>query len=262
MKKQNYKVSDRNLHLPNGKLAALFVDIDGTILECEPYFHEAKTRFVYLMKLIGFEQKQAEEILHRHDHYRMQAGSFHYDIFGDAMIDAYHELCQTENKAIDNDILGICRDLGRGPFYRQPVLFKDAGPVLNRARHNFLIFAVSLGTREVQKYKIRQAGLDSVFDEIIIIPRVEKLEVVKQIIDDLNIDPTASAFIGNSLRADGACLAATNFIYLPLEGGTAFDQASLPEGSGFSTFNTRDWLDCEQAAIARLLRRRKLMPVA
>ena len=260
--KTTYKVSDRNLLAPNGKLAALFIDIDGTILECEPYFHEAKSRFVHLMTLIGFSTNDAESVLHKHDHYRMQAGSFHYDIFGDAMIDAYTELCQSHNRTVDDMIMGICRDLGRGPFYRQPVLFKDAGPVLNRSRHNFLIFAVSLGTREVQKYKIRQAGLDSVFDEIIIIPRVEKLKVVQEIIDDLNIDPTASAFIGNSLKADGACLAVTNFVYLPLEGGTPFDQAPLPRDSPYQTFNVRDWLDAEQSALQRLLRRRKLIKAA
>ena len=254
----NYKVSDRNLTLANGKLPALFVDIDGTILECEPYFEEAKQRFVHLMTMLGFDFEEAKEALHKHDHYRMQAGSFHYDIFGDAMHDAYQELSKNHNKSVEEIIMGICRDLGRGPFYRQPVLFKDAGPVLNRARHNFLIFAVSLGTREVQKYKIRQAGLDSVFDEIIIIPRVEKLEVVRHLIEDLNIDPSASAFIGNSLRADGASLAATNFIHLPLEGGTAFDQANLPEGSPYTAFRSRDWLDVEQSVLARLLRRRKL----
>jgi hypothetical protein len=74
---------------------------------------------------------------------------------------------------------------------------------------------------------------------------------------DWNISPQHSGFVGNSKRTDGACLAVTNFVYLPMEIGTAFDQTRpLPE-SNFELFTVKDWRECEEKAINRLLRRRK-----
>jgi hypothetical protein len=147
----------------------------------------------------------------------------------------------------------MCKDIGNSPFFREPELFLNAVPVLNRARHNFLLIGVTMGNREAQKYKISQGGL--FFDHFIITPYDDKRERVAELIKDLNIDPKFSAFIGNSVRSDGQCIAETNVVLVPFEKGV-FDQEEMPTSSKYEVFRVRDWRDAEERAIMRLVRRR------
>ncbi len=255
------QTSDRNFCAPNNKNAALLVDIDGTCLVCQPYFDEAEKAFGHYMRKLGFDPVEAIARMKDVDHAKAALDGFERDRFGKSLIECYRSLVaekrrrfSAEDKIQDEQIL---RQIGAGPFFREPQVFPNTAAVLTRAHHNFLIFAVSIGNREAQKYKVRQAGLDQMFDELIITARDDKAEIVAGLIKDWNIDPNLSAFIGNSRRSDGACLAVTNFVYLPLEPGWAFDQSRpLPE-SQFETFSVKDWRECEEKAINRLVRRRK-----
>ncbi|MBZ0188641.1 MAG: hypothetical protein K8F91_20515, partial [Candidatus Obscuribacterales bacterium] len=146
--------------------------------------------------------------------------------------------------------------IGSAPFFNEPDLFPHALPVLTRARHNFLPVAVTVGSREVQKYKIRQGGFASVFDDIIITLNENKAELVGEFIEDLGVHPHHSAFIGNSVRSDGVTLSKTNFVYLPLETSLAGPNDRFPE-SKFRLFRTENWLDVEERVLNRLIRRRR-----
>lgn len=252
---------DRNFCAPNNKNAALFVDVDGTILVCQPYFDEAAESFAYFMKLRGFDPEEAKRRLKEVDREKTEREGFERDRFGRSLIEAYRAMVadkrrrfSAEDRTQDEIIL---RQIGTGPFFREPQLFQNASAVLGRAHHNFLIFAVSIGNREAQKFKVRQAGLDPTFDELIITARDDKAEIVADVIRDYNIDPKLSAFIGNSKRSDGACLAVTNFVYLPLEPGWAFDLSRELPQSDFECFEVKDWREAEEKAINRLVRRRK-----
>lgn len=256
---------DRNFCAPNEQNAALFVDVDGTILVCQPYFDEAAESFGYFMQLRGFDAKEAIERLREVDHEKTELEGFERDRYGKSIIETYRHMVKTKRrrftdaqKVQDERIL---RQIGTGPFFREPQLFANAAAVLGRAHHNFLIFAVSIGNREAQKYKVRQAGLDPVFDELIITARDDKAEIVSGVIRDWNIDPKLSAFIGNSRRSDGANLAVTNFVYLPLEAGWAFDNSRPLPASEFEMFEVKDWREAEEKAINRLVRRRKAQKI-
>jgi FMN phosphatase YigB (HAD superfamily) len=249
----------RNLCARNGKVAALFVDVDGTILECQPYFDSAIERFGFLMAMLGFDKKHAIATLREIDLGSTHMNGFERDRFPTSMIAAYGKLCKEKKLRRRREVTLICEDIGNSPFFRQPKLFANAASVLGRAHHNFLMIAVTIGNREAQKYKIRQGGLDPVFDEIIVTPNDDKAERVREAMIDLNIDPELSAFIGNSRRSDGSCLTETNFIYLPLEKGWSFDDTDLPANTGHDVFSVKDWREAEDRAITRLLRKREQM---
>lgn len=251
------QVPGRNFCAPNGKIAALFVDIDGTISVCEPYFEEAKQRFGYFMSLRGFDRAEAIKLVREIELAYIEKHGFERDALGTAMVKAYRRLARRMGIRTNKFDRGICEDIGRSPYFREPELFPNAAAVLGRAHHNFRIIAVTIGNREAQKYKVRQAGLATVFDDMIITQRDDKAALVRAAIEDLNIDPRFSAFIGNSLRSDGACLKETNFIYLPMEPGWAFDKAVLPRQTGFEVFEVKDWRDAEERGINRILRRRQ-----
>jgi FMN phosphatase YigB (HAD superfamily) len=253
---------DRNYCAPSGKNAALFVDVDGTLLVCQPYFDEAAENFAHYMALRGFDPAEAREAFSHFNHNTALLEGFEREVFPKALIECYRHLVKTkrrrfsaQQRKLDERII---QNIGNGPFFRPPQMFPNAAAVLGRAHHNFLIIAVSIGNREAQKYKVRQAGLDSVFDDMVVTARDDKQELVAQVIEDWNIDPHASAFIGNSQRSDGACLAVTNFIWLPLEGGWSFDKSKeLPQETGFQLMLAKDWRECEEKGINRLVRRRK-----
>ncbi len=246
----------RNFCAPGGKIAALFVDVDGTIAVCQPYYEEARACFGYFMSLLGFDREEAIALSQKLDREYTETHGFERDHFGITLVDAYTQLCKARKVRRNKRAIEVCENIGRAPFFREPELFPNAAAVLARAHHNFRMFAITIGNREAQKYKVRQAGLDAIFDELIVTPNDDKAKIVSDVIEDLNIDPKMSAFIGNSRRSDGVCLNHTNFIWLPLEGGWSFDQKDLPQNTGFDLFQVKNWRQAEEQAIARLLRRR------
>jgi FMN phosphatase YigB (HAD superfamily) len=251
----NCKVPGRNFCAPGGKVSALFVDVDGTIMVCDPYFKAAEQRYRYLMSKEGFDPDQALKLAKSLYFDYMKVNGVERDQLALAMADAYKKLCQKAKTKVVTEVAGMCEDIGNSPFFRKPEVFENAAPVLNRARHNFMIIGVTMGNREAQKHKIRQAGLDAVFDHYIITPWDNKAERVKELIEDLNISAEHSAFIGNSVKSDGECISQTNVVLVPFEKGV-FDQNELPKSDKFQLFNVRDWRDAEERAIQRIVIRR------
>lgn len=252
---------DRNFCLPDGLIAALFIDVDGTMLECQKYFDLASADFAYFMGLRGFDSAEARTMLSTVDHARTEIEGFERDRFGNSMVEVYTALLKKSRRRfkpamIESDTR-ILLALGQSPYFRTPKLFENCAAVLGRAHHSFRMFAVTIGNREAQKYKVRQAGLESLFDGLIVTPNDNKPEYVAAAIEDMGINPHMSAFIGNSTRSDGACLAHTNFIYLPLESGWAFDKSrDLPANTGFKVFQANNWREAEEKGINRLIRLR------
>jgi FMN phosphatase YigB (HAD superfamily) len=247
----------RNFCAPGGKIAALFVDVDGTLVKCQKNFDSAKKRFSLLMNRLGFDgeavRKRAQEIELRF----LDKHGFEREALATSFIKAYRLTCKEKGVKVEWDIVENCRDIGDSPFFREPELFVDASPVLNRAQHNFFIIAVTIGDREAQNYKVKKAGLRTIFDHIIVTGQDNKSQKVQNAISDLEIDPRYSLFIGNSARSDGQCLSNTNFLHLPLE-GWQFDHAELPVNTGFETFEAKSWREAEENGINRLLLRRQV----
>jgi FMN phosphatase YigB (HAD superfamily) len=247
----------RNLCAPNGKVSALFIDLDGTVMVCDPYFEQARARFGYLMKLHGFDSEEAIKLCKGLYMRNMKVHGVERDQLALAMEEAYKTLCRSHKGAKRmkpaQEVLGMCRDIGNSPFFREPEVFPSALSVLNRARHNFLLIGVTMGNREAQKYKISQSGL--FLDHFIITPFDNKRERVAELILDLNIDPNHSAFIGNSAQSDGQCISETNVVLVPFEKGV-FDKDDTPTSDKYTFMRVRDWRDAEERAIMRLVRRR------
>ncbi len=251
--------ADRNMCCPGGKIAALFVDIDGTAMICQPYFDGAFEEFATVMELLGVPKDASKKALSDIYYGSMPHRGFERERFPEGIIETYHHLCKEYKLEPRADIHPVLERIGNAPFFRKPELFPNALQVLTRAQHNFMLIAVTVGDREVQKYKIRQGGLDAIFDETIITLKEGKAQLVEaEAIEDYNIDPNFSAFIGNSIRSDGVCLSKTNFIFLPLESSLTKSGDKLPANTGFTDFKVSDWRDAEERAIKRLLRRRKM----
>lgn len=246
--------ADRNLCATGDRIAALFIDIDGTCVVCQPYYDGAIAEFAALMNLCKLATPAvAADTLKQLYYASMPARGFERGRFGEAIAEAYEALCKAKKRRAQKDIVEICKSIGSRAFFRKPEVFDNCLPVLGRARHNFLLIAVTVGDREAQKYKIRQAGLDALFDEVIITDTENKAELVREAIKDMGIDPQFSAFIGNSIRSDGAALSETNFIYLPLEHSLTRPGDKLPE-SQYQSFTANTWREVEERGIVRLRR--------
>jgi FMN phosphatase YigB (HAD superfamily) len=163
---------NRNFCAPDGKNAALFFDLDGTIVVCQPYFDEAGDAFAHFMANRGFDREEARTAAREFNQKFLHEHGFEREVFNKAMVECYRHMVKSKRRRISaEDQLHderIVYAIGTFPFFRAPHVFPNAAPVIGRAKHSFLLFAVSAGNREAQKYKVRQAGLDPVFDEIII----------------------------------------------------------------------------------------------
>lgn len=256
--KRKCQSADRNYCAPRNKIAVLFVDIDGTVTVCQPYFDRGIKEFTHLMSLCGFSKRAARKALEEVYYGKKPFIGYDREKFGEAIANAYEHLCKKENVRKDPLVSSICQRIGTAPFFQPPELFANALPVLTRARHNFYIVAVTVGTREVQKFKIGQGGLSSVFDDTIFTLHENKADLVGEFIADNKVCPHNSAFIGNSMRSDGVTLNKTNFIFLPLEISLSAPDDKFPENTGFELFKVASWTEAEERAIKRIIRRRRL----
>ena len=255
---QNCRTADRNICAPGNQISALFVDIDGTVMKCQQYFDDAENEFCRLMSLCGFDPRHARAVFKEVYYGSMPHRGYENHRFAEALAEAYHQICREKKKRRDKLITAICTRIGSAPFFKKPELFNDVLPVLTRARHNFMIVAVTVGSRDPQKYKIRQGGLSSVFDDIIITLQENKPQLVQEFIDDHGVNPHYSLFVGNSVRSDGSTLTKTNFAYLPLESSLVRPTDEFPVNTGFELFKVNDWPEFEERAINRIIRRRKV----
>lgn len=253
-------IGERNLCTPGGKIAALMIDMDGTLVICQDNFDEAFEEFATFMSFIGVPKEHARETLAKVYNGSMPNRGFERERFPEALIETYELLAGNHTLSVPpediENVRSILKGIGSAPYFRKPKLFPHALEVLNRAHDRFMLIAVTVGDYEVQEYKIRQAGLDKLFDYRIITLQEAKDELVEEAMADLNIDPRYSAFIGNSIRSDGICLKKTNLVYLPLESSLPKATDKFPEGTGFAQFNVNNWREAEQRGINRLLRQR------
>jgi putative hydrolase of the HAD superfamily len=246
----------RRVKGPDGKFFVLYIDVDGTLVACEPLFKRARANFSFLMQQCGFSPEEALELINTVDLRNAHAVGFERARFPQSMVETYRELCKQYGKEFVPQVADLCSYIGNSPFFVEPEVFPNAIPVLERLSEYFVLVAVTMGNREAQEYKIHQAGFGGLFDELIITPNDNKAECVRNSVIDMNVNTSLSAFIGNSPRSDGACLTETNFIHLPLEESWAFDQKALPENTGFEAFSAKSWREAEEIA-ARLIRRRE-----
>ena len=253
----------RDLITPNGKLAVLCIDMDGTTIECQPYFDEAFEEFALLMSLLGVPHEESTNALKRIYYGSMPHRGFERHRFPEALVETYEDLRKRFNLTQVPDqqaehFRSLLKGIGSAPFFRRPKLFTDCIQVLTQAHERFLLVAVTVGDYEAQLFKIRQSGLEKLFDDRIITLTEGKDKLVAQLIEDYNIDPEYSAFIGNSIRSDGVCLNVMNFIHVPFETSLSKDGDKLPENTGFKVFKVSNWRDAQENAINRLIRQRDM----
>ncbi|MBI5172897.1 MAG: hypothetical protein SFV17_16425 [Candidatus Obscuribacter sp.] len=253
----------RDLITPNGKLAVLCIDMDGTTIECQPYFDEAFEEFALLMSLLGVPHEESTNALKRIYYGSMPHRGFERHRFPEALVETYEDLRKRFNLTQVPDqqaehFRSLLKGIGSAPFFRRPKLFTDCIQVLTQAHERFLLVAVTVGDYEAQLFKIRQSGLEKLFDDRIITLTEGKDKLVAQLIEDYNIDPEYSAFIGNSVRSDGVCLNVMNFIHVPFETSLSKDGDKLPENTGFKVFKVANWRDAQENAINRLIRQRDM----
>jgi len=253
----------RDLITPNGKLAVLCIDMDGTTIECQPYFDEAFEEFALLMSLLGVPHEESTNALKRIYYGSMPHRGFERHRFPEALVETYEDLRKRFNLTQVPDqqaehFRSLLKGIGSAPFFRRPKLFTDCIQVLTQAHERFLLVAVTVGDYEAQLFKIRQSGLEKLFDDRIITLTEGKDKLVAQLIEDYNIDPEYSAFIGNSVRSDGVCLNVMNFIHVPFETSLSKDGDKLPENTGFRVFPVKNWRDAQENAINRLIRQRDM----
>lgn len=246
----------RDLEAPQGEAAAIF-DWDGTIAECHPLYQSAKELFGHFMERCGFDRQQAMHYFREAEIRETEGNAFDRHHLSRPMIDAYQELCREHGRQPKDSDIDICKALGQGPFFQEPVVFENAVEVLNELRKRFRLFVVTIGDTDVQGYKVKKSGLKPLFDKVIISSRRDKDARVAKLMQENNLDPRHCVFVGNSPRSDGITLKVTNFIHQTLEGGLVFEMADLPQNTGFQSYTTADWLETYKV-FQELIRRRDL----
>ena len=141
----NCIIGERNLCTPNGKIAALLIDMDGTTVVCQPYFDEAAEEFATFMSFIGVTKDVARETLRKVYSGSMPHRGFERERFPEALIETYELLAGNHAVSVPpediENVRSILKGIGSAPYFRKPKLFSYE---LVKNICNLLPFAVIL----------------------------------------------------------------------------------------------------------------------
>jgi hypothetical protein len=204
--------------------------MDGTTIECQPYFDEAFDEFAILMGLLGVPELESQNALKRIYYGSMPHRGFERHRFPEALVETYRDLRDKFNLTQvtpeqEDKFFSLLKGIGSAPFFRKPKLFADCVQVLTQAHERFLLVAVTVGDYEAQLFKIRQSGLEKLFDDRIITLEEGKDKLVAQLIKEQHRPRVLAS--SATASPDGVCLNVMNFIRAL--GTSVQDGDKLPE---------------------------------
>jgi FMN phosphatase YigB (HAD superfamily) len=250
---RSYFQHSRNYILPNGKVRAWFIDIDGTCMVCQPLHDEGLDCFAHAMhKLLGVDVDKARQLADGIIKEETGVHGFERDIAGKGMVKAYVQLCQELARETNRHEITLMRCIGACAYFRKPVLFDNCLEVLQEARKSFYLVAVTIGNKEAQEHKIKASGLGDVFDTWLVLNKVSKDSAVLDVVRDLNIDPRFSGSMGNSYKSDGVMRNVVHYCHLLLESAFNDSDSKVPH-SEFDFLKAANWSELRSVFLLPLL---------
>lgn len=186
----------------------LIFDADDTLWECNRYFEEAIHTFIDFLHAEHLTREEIREVL---DNFERSNG-YGARAFAKSLVDTYRHFA-TENDPGDEERI---ERLGLRILEQEmaPIAGVAATLAALRPHHTLLLF--TKGDEEEQQVKLRRSSLTDFF-ETSIIAHDKTIDTYRDIVDSLDLDPSSTWMIGNSMRSDilPALAAGLHAIYVP-----------------------------------------------
>lgn len=187
------------------KKQTLILDLDDTLIHCNKYFKEAKSKFAKQMQ-VWFAMLTKEKIKQKHseiDIQRVEKHGLHSSVYIDSLVETYQYFSKKYKRKMKEFEIEMIRKIGQSVFQIDVQPFPFMYEVLNKLKKDgHQLFLFTGGDQENQNRKIRQLNLKPFFDDGIFIFEHKNTMALQEVLGKINADKKATWMIGNSLKSD------------------------------------------------------------
>jgi putative hydrolase of the HAD superfamily len=207
----------------------IFIDGDDTLWDTQGLYDRAICDACDKVRLNGLDVARWGQAVHDAEIELMPKFGFAKERFAAALVQAYNSLCKQQGKNPSAQLLDSIQGLGMQVFKEKASLLPGATETVKTLSAHLPIYIVSAGPEDIQKKRM----LDSELEKFLVgyrFPAKKTGEVFGNLISELNVEPTASWHIGNSIKSDvnAAREAGLNAILVG-ERGWAYDNEEVRE---------------------------------
>jgi putative hydrolase of the HAD superfamily len=191
------------------ELQHLLIDGDDTLWENNVYFEQAIEAFI---NYLAHSTLAPEQVRHVLDEIERTAG-YGTANFARSLETTYRQL--VEREVLPEDVTRVhafAEEIRRHPMEILPGIEETLAYLA--PRHDLVL--VTKGAADEQQMKIEASGLERYFRQVRIVPEKD-VEIYRQLIAEVGMDPNCTWMIGNSPRSDinPALAAGMNAVYVP-----------------------------------------------
>lgn len=186
----------------------LIFDADDTLWECNTYFEQAIHRFIEFLHSEHLDREDIREVLDNFE----RINGYGARAFAKSLVETYRELAP-ENDPGDEETI---EQLGLNILEQDMEAIPGVEETLIALQPHHTLILFTKGDEEEQQLKINRSPLADFF-VYHVITHDKTVETYKEVIEGLELDPSSTWMIGNSMRSDilPALDAGIGAIYVP-----------------------------------------------
>lgn len=131
----------------------------------------------------------------------VRSGGFAKECFPNALIQTYLEYSYRRGRPEISQHLDRLCSLGWDLLYRKPQLMPGAETLLSKLADSHQLYLLSKGDPDLQRYKIRDSGLEPYFQKIYV-ARQKSSQYFSSLISSNGLNAGDSWSVGNSVKSD------------------------------------------------------------
>lgn len=187
------------------KQPAIIFDFDDTLVSSHQLFVQAEQQFCQRMRELGLYDDDLLTYVQEQDIANVEAlGYLAYDCFARALSQTYAAYCEKSGfSPLPKEQLRF-EEMGHQPYLQRPAEMPGARELLERLQADYGGYRRLLytqGEKWLQQWRVNECGLAPYFHAVEIV-RVKDTAALKKFLQEQQVEPKLSWYIGNSLRAD------------------------------------------------------------
>lgn len=172
-------------------------DADDTLWENEIFFHDARVRFVSLLRCFSSESKIISEF---EEIEKQNVKVYGYGIKSHTL-SMVETALKLSNNTIDTEIISEIIDIGKDIYNKPLNLFSGVEDVLKYLYFEYKLIIITKGDLLDQTRKIELSGLSGFFSKTFVVSEKSEKEYFN-ILKEMGIREKEFLMVGNSLKSD------------------------------------------------------------
>jgi len=183
-------------------LRKLFIfDLDDTLIDTSDVYWSARSNFVQELAKRGLDPEEITEVFEEVDAANMRTMGFAPERYGTSMIGTAQRLLKRNSISVSEDLLAQIKHSGEMILTTWPKPIAGAKELLDWSAERFDLALVTRGDDDLQRKKLKQAGMTHYFRRIEVVPS-KSCETFAHVMKGSGHSPEDVWVIGDSIRTD------------------------------------------------------------